>query len=269
MHTYTYAYAHSENVATFSSVSGMCHYFMHTYHAHIHILICIRIYTYTYTANISQHIPIFWACFVFQACVTVPSTHTAICKIIGNRATVLNVFPVVNWYKNPLKSVDRFPIILQVAVPCTHSYPYMYTHIHIYIYSENISQPIPIFKACVMIWALHACVHNTYCIYIIYTHTYLHIYIHTYIHAYMYTYTNSYTYTANMLQHIPIFLGVCRYLGMTCMCTYTYCIYTIYTHTYLHINIHTYIHTYIYTYAANTLQHIPIFLGVCRYLDIL
>ncbi len=41
---------------------------------------------------------------------------TGDCKIIGNRATVFNDFSVVNWYKNPLKSVARFPIILQIAV---------------------------------------------------------------------------------------------------------------------------------------------------------
>jgi hypothetical protein len=44
------------------------------------------------------------------------NSSTATCKIIGNQATVFNDFSVVNWYKNPLKSVARFPIILQIAV---------------------------------------------------------------------------------------------------------------------------------------------------------
>ncbi len=41
---------------------------------------------------------------------------TAICKIIENWATVFDNFSVVNRYKNPLESVARFPIILQIAV---------------------------------------------------------------------------------------------------------------------------------------------------------
>ncbi len=48
--------------------------------------------------------------------------YTADCKIIGNPATVFNDFLVVNWYKNPLKSVRPFPIILQITVgPQNHS----------------------------------------------------------------------------------------------------------------------------------------------------
>jgi hypothetical protein len=40
---------------------------------------------------------------------------TAECKIIVSRYSGFNGFPVVNWYKKPLKAVEPLSIILQVA----------------------------------------------------------------------------------------------------------------------------------------------------------
>ena len=41
---------------------------------------------------------------------------TAECRIIVSRYSGFNGFPVVNWYKKPLKAVEPLSIILQVAV---------------------------------------------------------------------------------------------------------------------------------------------------------
>jgi hypothetical protein len=60
--------------------------------------------------------------------------HTGDFKIIGNGATVFNDFSVANWYKNPLKSVARFPIILQIAV---HTYIHMHIHTYIHTYTHT------------------------------------------------------------------------------------------------------------------------------------
>jgi hypothetical protein len=40
---------------------------------------------------------------------------TATCKIIVSRYSGFNGFPVVNWYKKPLKALEPLSIVLQVA----------------------------------------------------------------------------------------------------------------------------------------------------------
>ncbi len=77
---------------------------------HVYIYIYIHINTYTCIAmyvHITSDIHIKHM-YMYM--------HTEDCKIIGNRATVFNDFSVVNWYKNPLKTVGPVPITLQSAV---------------------------------------------------------------------------------------------------------------------------------------------------------
>ncbi len=57
-----------------------------------------------------------YTCMYWYMYNTMIYVRTGDCKINGNQATVFNDFSVVNWYKNPLKSVAGFTIILQITV---------------------------------------------------------------------------------------------------------------------------------------------------------
>ena len=71
-------------------------------------------YTYTHTC-IHMHIHTY---------THIQATHTATCKINGNRSDGV---PVANWYKAAVEKRWRFPFILQVAV---HKQVRAYTHRH-------------------------------------------------------------------------------------------------------------------------------------------
>ncbi len=103
---------------------------------------------------------------------------TAYCKIIETGPTIFNDFLKVNWYQNPLKTVEPVSFILQLAV---HSFPKQcLTQKNCFCCNYKI-------KPCtIVIDCLHVYVHTCVCMqaYLFgMEHTCMHTYFHLSMHV--------------------------------------------------------------------------------------
>ncbi len=191
-------------------------------------------------------------------------SSTADSKIIGTCPTVFNDFLVVNWYKNPLKTVGPVPIILQSPVyACTClsvcdvqlvSVCLLFSYMHVYLHA--CTHACDILNYYVSLY-MSMCVYTTLLFVCKHVHTCMHMYTEKLQRIVTCYFLRIARCALRTYIHIHVYVGMHACIPRDdCVC-----ILQAYTRTYAHTRMCTYMYACMYVYeCARTYTHAFIYI---------